>query len=230
MSWAIKGMKTIQQSAFQSMASQQQYTCPLAILRGSEPVQDLTPADSSLTPFIGARVLRVAPSALLTLHRTQSEHPHSPKSLWALINASVHELYTIALKFSLEHYPQLKKKKTPKANFRSNPGGVEKTAHIVHKRAQLCKHTTQISCLVPFPVIVRTYPEESKLKEEGWLSPNSRIQPWADSGEQTVGSGQLVLAPLFHNPESLSAKNKAATQDGSLPTSITLTIPRRQPT
>lgn len=225
-------MKTIQQSAFQSMASQQQYTRPLVILRGSEPVQDLTPADSSLTPFIGARVLRVASSALLILHRTQSEHPHSPKSLWALINASVHELYTIALKFSLKHYPQLKKKKN-KANFRSNPDGVEKTAHIVHTRAQLCKHTTQISCLVPFPVIVRTYPEESKLKEEGWLSPNSRIQPWADSGEQTVGSGQLVLcllAPLFHNPESLSAKNKAATQDGSLPTSITLTIPHRQPT
>lgn len=96
-----------------------------------EPVQDLIPADSSLTPFIRAKALGVAPSALLTRHRTQSEHPHSPKPLWALINASVHELHTIALKISLKHYPNLKKKKN-KANFRSNPGGVEKPAHIVH--------------------------------------------------------------------------------------------------
>lgn len=59
---------------------------------------------------------------------------------------------------------------------------------ILYTHAQLCKHTTQTSCLVPFPVIVRTYPEESKLKEEGWLSPNSRIQPWADTGERTAGA------------------------------------------
>lgn len=225
MSWAIKGMKTIQQSAFQSMASQQQCTRPLAILRGSEPVQDLTPADSSLTPFIGARVLRVAPSALLTLHRTQSEHPHSPKSLWALINASVHKLYTIALKFSLKHYPQLKKK-NPKPTSEVTPMVLRKLL-ILYTHAQLCKHTTQTSCLVPFPVIVRTYPKESKLKEEGWLSPNSRIQPWADSGERTAGA--LPARSTLSQPRIPPSKEQGCTQDGSLPTSITLTIPHRQP-
>lgn len=213
MSWAIKGMKTIQQSAFQSMASQQQCTRPLAILRGSEPVQDLTPADSSLTPFIGARVLRVAPSALLTLHSTQSEHPHSPKSLWALINASVHELYTIALKFSLKHYPQLKKK-NPKPTSEVTLMVLRKLL-ILYTHAQLCKHTTQTSCLVPFPVIVRTYPKETSSRKRADWVPTPGYSPG-----QTVGSGQLVLcllAPLFHNPESLSAKNKAAPKTAVFP-------------
>lgn len=185
MSWAIKGMKTIQQSAFQSMASQQQYTCPLAILRGSEPVQDLTPADSSLTPFIGARVLRVAPSALLTLHRTQSEHPHSPKSLWALINASVHELYTIALKFSLEHYPQLKKKKHPKPTSEVTLVVLRKLL-ILYTNARNCASIPHKSAVwFPFLLLSEHTPRKASSRKRADWVPTPGYSPG-----QTVGSRQ----------------------------------------
>lgn len=107
----------------------------------------------------------MAPSALLTLHRMQSEHPHSSKPLLALINASVHELHTIALKISLKHYPQLKTKTKTRPTSEVTLVVLRKLL-ILYTHTQLCKHTTQTSCLVPFPVIVRTYPEESNLKEK----------------------------------------------------------------